>query len=325
MTWLTSTWAFYGGFMAFLVLPKVIAAAFSAGSPAIRAPIPQLADDPRLMLRAIGDKLEHLLKSGYDRSTLIITFKGSELCVRFRKYIHAKGDYGMELVFPLAAWSEKFIPALRDQCAASGIASTVEPERAGDNQKFLYVDFGKDGDAARRMTEEIVTNVFAIPSGTPFDYAFTDVHPLGDAVYDPRQMPPSQREIENRQAKIYARSDAELIDALLEFAAGIPRYVAIVGLLHSLLWSTLWAVLDQTPDWGTVSLSLLQVTISPRIFDLVCFALLAVAVALEPTPATWQLRVAGHRQPRLAIIFRRAFGNVLLPAILLATIVLWFV
>lgn len=328
MTGLTSTWAFYGSLTVSLVLPLVAAALFTSDPSNGNTAIRQLQDELRMDFADVRGKLEGLLKSGFDRSFLVITFKNSELFFQFRKYIHAKGDYGIELGFPLAPWSEGYVRTLRDYCAANGIAYTVGPDVADDRLEFLHVDFGKDDSAAFRMAKAIVSKVFRIPLDSDYDWEFRGLHPFGQLVNDPRQRPPSEDEVQKRQDKVYGQLGPHLINALRVFLVAMAAYVGIIGLLHSLIWKSLWAVYAYAPGWGVVAVPLLDTTITPRVFDLVCIGLIVLARAIGRN-ASGRTESAEPRESRLEFPqWVRAAGRVFprrlrLPALIAATIAFW--
>jgi hypothetical protein len=58
-------------------------------------------------LKTVADLL---LRSGREGGFIVITEKGSGRFVQFRKYIHRKGEFGLELGFPKAPWSETYYP-----------------------------------------------------------------------------------------------------------------------------------------------------------------------------------------------------------------------
>lgn len=346
MTWLTSTWAFYGGLPIFLALPIVAFLFFATRSSTKRTPIRELRDDIQRLrdednpdFPGILAKLNGLLEAGYDRSCLVITFKKTELSLQFRKYIHAKGDYGIELGFPLAPWSERYVPALRDHCAANGIAFTVGPEVEGDSMEFLHVDFGKDSRSAFRMAEAVATEIFQIPLDSEYVWEFSSVNPFGvnpfgELIDDPRQRPPSPDEaLQRRLEKFHAESGTYLTDWFLNFLGVALYFFGRYGLLYSLLWKSFWTVTTLEPGWGSVSASLLDVTIEPRVFDLVCLGMIIVFLTIRRAsplqrvgaanlweekdnfePPQW-LRLAGRILPR----------DMRLPVIVVATIAFWFV
>lgn len=340
MTWLASTWAFYGGLPVFLALP-IAAFLFLARRPSTnRTPIGELRDDFRRFDKenhpdfpAIRSKLDGLLKSGYDRSVFVITFNKSELFLQFRKYIHAKGDYGIELGFPLAPWSKNYGPALRDHCLTNGIAFTVGPEVEGDFLEFLHVDFGKDSEAAFCMAESIVTEVFRISLDSPYDWEFSSVNPFGELIDDPRQRPPApDAPLQRRKEQLYAQSGTFLSDWFLAFLARALAYFAGMGLVYSLFWKSLWAVTTLKPGWGSVSASPFEVAIEPRVFDLVCLGMIVVFLAIRQTQPWRRVGAAPSRNKKDFFElpqWLRPAGRIILrplrlPIIVAATIVFWF-
>lgn len=334
MPWLTSAWTFYGSLVVLLGLRNLAVAVFGPDPTTGKTLLHRLRDgyrrreETRPTVPDIRGNLERLLSSGYDRSALHVTFDNSELFVLFRKYIHAKGDYGIELEFPLAHWSAEYIPALHDYCASHGIAFTVGPDVHDDCQEFHHVDFGNDADAAFRMFEAIVTHVFRIPTDSPYKLKFFGINPFGAAIIDPRQMPPSRAEHADWETERLAHQLAYVFDASVVSLGGQARYFGILGILYSLLWCLLWAVEGLTPNWGSVAFTQFDTMIEPRIFDLICIGLIFIGLLVDRSPSARRLETDQDRHGAAPSRWSRAADSIFprrvrIPALIAATIASW--
>lgn len=64
------------------------------------------------------------------------------------------------LAFPHAQWSEQLFPKLISFCRSSGIAFSIEVEKAKEPLEFLHIDFGKDVTKACTIIKDIILTVF---------------------------------------------------------------------------------------------------------------------------------------------------------------------
>lgn len=58
-----------------------------------------------LTLADVRAQADLLLRRGYEGGVMIVTDVPSDRFVQFKKYIHRKGEFGLELGFPKAPWS----------------------------------------------------------------------------------------------------------------------------------------------------------------------------------------------------------------------------
>lgn len=334
MSWLTSPFLFYASLPISLAAPFLLLSSTARYRATGRTLNESFRDILRPDFSEIHDMLERLLKSGFDHSFLVVTFKKTKYFIQFRKYIHAKGDYGIELGFPLADWSKTLVPRLRHHCATNGIDFAEGTEVPGDALAFLHVDFGKDTAAAFGMAEAIVTEVFRIPIDSQYKWEFSGLHPHDELIDSPRRRPPSHSATWRRTREdTYARTGIHLSDTPWSMLAGLCGYSGAVGLLHGLIWRSFWAATDQAPDWGAASLPLLDMALNARNFDLVCIGLIAIAMAISRSPPGRRVRSAQRKGKQtqfelpqwLGLVGRIFPRRLRLPAILAATIAFWFV
>ena len=117
---------------------------------------------PSLNLETIQWAINGLLRQGYNGGFLIINIGYSKKFLQLRKYIYAPGNYGIELAFPNAKWSEQLFPKFADFCKQSGIIYSVVIEPAVEPLEFLRIDFGKDVAKAREIIKGIILKVFEL-------------------------------------------------------------------------------------------------------------------------------------------------------------------
>lgn len=336
MAWLTSPLLFYGSLPFLLAAPFVLLVFTARDRKTGKTFKEQFRDAwrPSFAFSDMKGMLRRLLKSGYDRAHLVITFTESGYFLQYRKYIHAKGDYGIELSFPISDWSRSFVPSLREYCDANGIAHSEGTEAPGDPMTFIHVDFSKDAAAAFAMAKAIVAEVFAIPTDSTYTWEFDGLHPYGELIDNPRSKPPSESETWRRMNEdAFTSTGMYLTDTgwyLLRFICG---YAGVVGLLHALIWKSLWATTTGMPGWGSVTLELFYLSFAARNFDLACFGLIATVLAIGFTPAGRRLKAVDRKSdnddvilPGWLLVIGRMFPRRLLfPAILAATVAFWFV
>lgn len=101
-----------------------------------------------------------LLRRGFSDGYLIISHIRSKTFIQFRKYILKKGEYGIELSFPKAPWSEKYFSDLVDYCREKEIQFELIDARDSGELDFLDIDFGKDVALAFKTVQVILLDIF---------------------------------------------------------------------------------------------------------------------------------------------------------------------
>lgn len=335
MTWLTSIWAFYFGLPAFVL--AVLALVYWI---MVKTTSKTPADEQPVGLQAA---LERLLTSGHDRGFAAIGFKSSKQTMQVRKYIHAKGDYGLEMSVPFEDWPSSRLQTFRDICSRNGNAYTIDPEAPDDRAQFLQMDFGTDAAAAFQMIDSLGSNVLNLPADNE---PFWTLHGIADElglIDDPSRKPPAGHdlvwklhEIEHRAGltgverhrlleRELARHGERPTDALWSLLWFLAGPMAAIALLYTLPWKLLWLSGVAKPALPAQDLDLFGVPLHLRSFDLVCLALAATAAAMERIPVMRRLHGARRWETRPQVILRRVIRGRLLPFILIVTVVLWFV
>ena len=111
--------------------------------------------------------LELLLRRGYDAGFVALTLPGDERFVSVTKYYRSKEETGLELDFPLAAWSKPYYPEVRALLDRHGHPGEVVKTPDGPVEEYLRVDCGRDVDLATRLVQAILREVFRIPGDQP--------------------------------------------------------------------------------------------------------------------------------------------------------------
>lgn len=114
-------------------------------------------------VRTIGQlqrPLEDLLQRGFDGGVLFIDHIGSPKFLQYSKYIHRKGEYGIELGFPDAEWSKEFYPEVKKICELKGFEYRQEGSNQHNELVFLNVDCGMNTKMAYQLARDILTEIF---------------------------------------------------------------------------------------------------------------------------------------------------------------------
>jgi hypothetical protein len=248
MNWLTSSWLFYGGYPLALVAPFALTWYFGRIEATGKTHPQSASESAQQSFDDIRDRLEQLLKCGFDQGFVIFQFKDSNRFIQFRKYIHAKGDYGLELAFPKADWSSEHFPLVAECCQQFGVPYSVGDLTLDDGVEFLHADVGQDIDAAFRLVCGIVDDVFRISRDTQYTLEWDAVDVTGGLIDSP-DLSPGKRERQYRQ---------EVFEKVGFYPSDIPvaliwlgaYMLGAIGMGYALLWWLIWMAAGVTADWG---------------------------------------------------------------------------
>lgn len=302
MNWLISGWLFYIGFPVFMGGQIAFAAFFHRDPDSGKTGRMEIAeawqemDNDTSGLAAIRRHLDRLLRQGYDRGCVVVAFKGTDAFIQFRKYIHAKGDHGLELGFPDAEWSREFFPHLSEWCGQNGFAYDLDRNSQGGGLDFLYVDTGNDLDAAMRLVEGIVTDIFGLEPDSPFSYRIDSISELGEEIDDPTATPLSPEAATQRRNELYfEKTGVFMHDGCVFALAGLLAGTGFIGLEYSLAWRTLWLLTSVEPGWGKQVLDIFGVALNARTFEIVCLILIVCGQLLMRSSSARRMRTAQIR------------------------------
>lgn len=326
MNWLTSPWLFYGGFLFALIMPLVLYWYFGRIPETGKTYHQSVVEGSNPTFDDIRGNLEYLLRGGYNGGFVVFNFKGKERFIRFRKYIRAKGDYGLELSFPRADWSRVYFPRLVNFCGDNAIPYVVHPDTGDDGMEFLRVDVGQDIDAAFRLVGGIVDEVFSIPRDTGYKVEHDAIDQTGALIDSPRQTPwKRQRQFHQEWSN---KTGFYMSDVPVFLISGLAFVVGGAGLVYALLWWSVWSAAGVTADWGAFESDIGGYELTIRNFQLVSMIALSSIFLFRQTPALRRLLAVGRdklteeekrKRQRRGSIFR----YVIVPLLLSATVASW--
>lgn len=326
MIWLTSPWLFYGGFLFALVAPFILFWYFGRIHETGKTYHQTVAENSRQSFEDIHGQLDQLLRQGFDQGFVIFKFSGGECFIQFRKYVHAKGDYGLELAFPKADWSRDMFPLVAECCEKNDVPYTVSPHNTGDDMEFLHADVGQDTDAAFRLVGGIVDDAFQIPRGTEYTLEWDSVDATGGLIDSPNQTPGKrQRQFSQEYFKKAGFYMSDIPVAIIWVFAFI---IGGGGLVYALLWWLIWAAMDVSADWGAFEVRIGGLELAIRNFQLFSMIALLSTVLMDRTPALrrmWpSLLMQRTEEDRRKRSRRQKFiWRVLIPFLLSATVASW--
>lgn len=127
----------------------------------------------------VKHKADRLLRRGYEGGFMIVSERQSDRFVQFRKYIHHRGEFGLELGFPRAPWSTKYYDRVLQLVETEGLPVVVQPTNDSPVTEFLFADFGRDTDRLAFVIGRIFHDIFAMPQQQTFR-----IRPKGLAAQD---------------------------------------------------------------------------------------------------------------------------------------------
>lgn len=326
MNWLASPWLFYGGFPFALVVTVVLYWRFGRDSVTGKTHRQVVAERSKQSFDDIRGNLEYLLRSGYDGGFYVFRFKGKERFIQFRKYIRAKGDYGLELGFPRADWSRVYFPRLVNFCQDNDIPYAIRPGMGDESMEFLYVDVGQDVDAAFRLVCGIVDDVFSIPRSTGYTVEQDAVASMGLLVDNPNLTEAERHQQFHKE--FFKQKGIYLSDVKVFMISGVVLLIGGAGLFYALLWGLVWSAAGVTADWGAFESKLGGYELTIRNFQLGSMIAVSSIFLLRSMPAIRRILAVGkdnlteeekrkRRQRGLIVRF------VVLPLLLSATVASW--
>jgi hypothetical protein len=288
MNWLTSPWLFYGGFPFALAAPFVLTWYFGRAEATGKTYHQSASETVKQTFDDIRGQLEQLLKSGFDQGFVIFQFKDGGRFIQFRKYIHAKGDYGLELAFPKADWSVEFFPLVARCCDRLNISHTVGPHTRGDGLEFLHADLGRDTDMAFRLVCSIVDDVFRISRDTQYTLEWDAVDVTGALIESPGQSP-GKRERQYRQ-EFFKKAGFYMSDIPVAIIWLFAFTLGVIGMAYGLIWWLVWIAASANADWGFIEGHIGGLELAIRNFQLFNVIAFVSTYLLDRTPAFRRIR-----------------------------------
>jgi hypothetical protein len=127
--------------------------------------------------RTLEGPIRGLLKQGYDGGLLTLTVSRSRKSLQLVKYIRGPGNYGIELVFPRAKWSEPYYLKLRQLCEREGVSHHLMATATAQVSELLFVDFGKDACLACSFTCKALSEVLGVAEDRRLYYRLENATP----------------------------------------------------------------------------------------------------------------------------------------------------
>lgn len=350
MSWLTNPWLFWLGYPLFvagqIAFAWMLSRSTGGKSVTNNGKVEESGQNKVATagLVEIRNRLELLLRRGYDQASVIISFENANAFLQFRKYIHAKGDVGLELNFPQAEWSRDYFPKLSEWCPLNGFTYDIEHDVQGGRLGFLQVDAGEDIlhvdtsedlDKAMRLVEGTITQVFGLKPDTEFTSRYSLVDQLsvdsqmGKTIDDPAATPPSSSEILRLYGERFREKTGHTLqEGCLTGFLSVLGSLGFLGLQYSLIWRIAWQMADVQPAWGFAPLALFEVTLNARAFELSCLALLILSVLSQFTDVSRRIRANRTRNSSEAKkrAWRRSYIRqryIYLPVVLTVLILFW--
>jgi hypothetical protein len=135
--------------------------------------------------------LPALLHRGYHDSYISLTDRHKGQTVRFQKYIHEKGKYGLEYRVAGSDWAKGQWQKYQTIATTHNVDWRVEPspDESGNSETLVF-DFGKDVRAAYDFAVAIWTKIFGLTAATPCNIDRDEWATLGENVEGPDHAAP---------------------------------------------------------------------------------------------------------------------------------------
>lgn len=106
----------------------------------------------------------------------------SQWFLQFSKYVTGRGGIGIEMAFPLSAWSEHCYPEVVKLLDIQGIQYRIERTGREDNKEFVNIAFGEDTEAAATIAQRITGEMFGVDEASEVAVRLFNVSPRTEAV-----------------------------------------------------------------------------------------------------------------------------------------------
>lgn len=141
--------------------------------------------------------LDALRDRGFANGFLVVECRSKrELFLQFEKYILAKGEYGIELAFPLSHAMKKYEASLVEVCRSEGLRIRRLSGSGAKPLDFLCVDFGRNTGLASAFAKSVFVTIFGCSLNTKLGVLLENASlenrivddPTEVAVYDARSV-----------------------------------------------------------------------------------------------------------------------------------------
>ncbi len=218
----------------------------------------------------VEDQIERLLRSGRRWAYVIFYPLGFDGFLQFRKYIRAKGDYGIELGFPDADWSRAYVAPLHAWCVRNNTPLMTVVEQGSVSMNVIYVDCGRDVEKACRLVKGIMAEVFGLPFDGLYRCYEHGIDPLGTRINAPR---PDETERAPGYRDQRGHMGPSLGGGCAGALIGTLGVLALFALYYGLLMRGLDLFLPLGIEWATVRITGFGLAANVVVYDAVCIGL----------------------------------------------------
>lgn len=183
--------------------------------------------------------LDKFLRQGLDGAALELKDRKTGIAVEFRKYIPAKGEFGVRFRLRRAGEIDSDVRALERFCAEHGIATERETGSAVITDDYLIVNFGKDMESAHAMLVYFLADIRGLPFTSQFDVHLENMSYWDDLVDSPDHVPLSIEDGMNFKKERFNESGVTWGSLSLMALTSLLQVVGLLGLIFSLIfrWS----------------------------------------------------------------------------------------
>lgn len=270
-----SNFWFIVGFIAFLVIIFSGIYAFSFRPKLPRSPF----DGFQVELHELISIIEELTVSGLPGAYVRILQDQSSFGIQFRKYLHAKGVFGIEAVYPKSGFDLDEVDRLKEYCLKEKLALTECADVLKDGSPSYSIDCGADSRTAIGLMEFIAARIFDTKLDGLFKVERSGILLFNQVVDDPDS---KLFEVEE-QRRILKQEFRQSIDsvgkdktvfAVLTFC----QLAGFLGLAYGLLVRALAAVLDFQVHWAMFQIVVFRSPVSIYWYDVACIILLILGL-----------------------------------------------
>ena len=144
---------------------------------------------PDYTLDNLEQPLAHILRCGYHGGHLTIRHTESDRWIKFRKFIVAEGEYGLELCFPNMPWSNDYFERLREYCVESQTPFVIERDDTAQPTESLVIGCGTDLSMACALARVVLARMFSLPMDTKYCAEPDHYSGFDELIDNPNQRP----------------------------------------------------------------------------------------------------------------------------------------
>ena len=186
----------------------------------------------RRTLANLEDVVADFLMRGFEGATLTVHHRKPDIWVRFRKYIVAKGEFGIELCFSDTLSSTKYFAQLREYCVENNISFEIKAEVQAQSTRFLCVDCGRDASKAHGLAVTLLTGIVCLPENSLYEMEFRRILPISGPVDTPGRWRPMIKAFPGGYKEKLGVSFLEIVSF---FCLYIIQLAGIVGLAYTIV------------------------------------------------------------------------------------------